>query len=58
MTTGNWIKDKQKRLKARQRRDSCRNYGIHSGSCLIYKIMVCHKCLGYVNKNNTEKDNK
>ncbi len=47
---GSWIKDKFKRLSAKQKRDSCKYYNRHSGSCLEYKIMACHKCLKFKKK--------
>ncbi len=47
---GSSIKDKFKRLSAKQKRDSCKYYNRHSGSCIEYKIMTCHKCLKYIKK--------
>lgn len=35
---------------ARRRRDSCKYYAYHSGSCTEYKIMACNKCIGYKKK--------
>lgn len=47
MTAGTHIKDKLKRVKAKDRRDSCKYYCVHSGGCIIHKILTCYKCLDY-----------
>jgi hypothetical protein len=50
MTTGVHIKDKNKRLDARRKRDTCLYYSYHVGGCLKRKILACGRCLKYKRK--------
>lgn len=47
-----WIKDRQKKLDTKQKRDTCRYYSYRSGGCTVYKILACHNCIGYKKKIN------
>lgn len=50
------IKDPKRRLETERKRDSCKYYAPHSGSCLAKKILSCYTCVKYRNKLENKED--
>ncbi len=55
MTAGTHIKDIEKKIIARDKRDSCRNYQRRSGACSIRRGLYCYKCKEWIKKTKKTK---